>query len=132
MYEVSPDYGMMTQAWNVYAYGEPIVKQFFGIKPQAYKKQLKLSPSFPTALAYGKLENVIMGDNSVSVDFKKTSNTIIFTVKQTANDWTILFEQPAGKYKIWTINGKRIKPMQKDDMSYIRVENASAKIKLTN
>ena len=31
MYEVSPDYGMMTQAWNVYAYGEPIVKQFFGI-----------------------------------------------------------------------------------------------------
>ena len=132
MYEVSPDYGMMTQAWNVYAYGEPIVKQFFGIKPQAYKKQLKLSPSFPTALTYGKLENVIMGDNSVSVDFKKTSNTIIFTVKQTANDWTILFEQPAGKYKIWTINGKRIKPMQKDDMSYIRVENASAKIKLTN
>lgn len=132
MYEVSPDYGMMTQAWNVYAYGEPIVKQFFGIKPQAYKKQLKLSPSLPTALTYGKLENVIMGDNSVSVDFKKTSNTIIFTVKQTANDWTILFEQPAGKYKIWTINGKRIKPMQKDDMSYIRVENASAKIKLTN
>ena len=54
MYEVSPDYGMMTQAWNVYAYGEPIVKQFFGIQPQAYNKQLKLSPSLTTALTSGK------------------------------------------------------------------------------
>ncbi|MBA4258855.1 MAG: glycogen debranching protein [Chitinophaga sp.] len=132
MYEVSPDYGMMTQAWNVYAYGEPIVKQFFGIQPQAYKKQLTLSPLLPSVLTNGKLDNVIMGNNSVSVDFKKTSNAITFTVKQTANDWDILFEQPAGKYKIWTINGKRIKPMQKDDISYIRVENASAKIELTN
>ncbi|MCB0375975.1 MAG: glycogen debranching protein, partial [Sinomicrobium sp.] len=35
MYEVSPDYGMMTQAWNIYGFAIPIVQQFFGIKPQA-------------------------------------------------------------------------------------------------
>jgi len=132
MYEVSPDYGMMTQAWNVYAYGEPIVKQFFGIRPQAFKKQLKLSPSLPTALTNGKLDNVIMGDNSVSIDFKKTSKAITYSIKQKADDWTIQFEQPIGKYKTWTLNGKRIKPIQKDDISYIRIANASAKITLTN
>lgn len=132
MYEVSPDYGMMTQAWNVYAYGEPIVKQFFGIRPQAFKKQLKLSPSLPTALTNGQLDNVIMGDNSVSVGFKKTSNATTYTIKQRADDWTILFEQPKGKYKRWMLNGKRIKPIQKDDISYIRIANASAKITLTN
>ncbi|WP_439505165.1 alpha-L-rhamnosidase-related protein [Sediminibacterium sp.] len=132
MYEVSPDYGMMTQAWNVYAYGEPIVKQFFGIQPQAYNKQLKLSPSLPTALTYGKLDNVIMGENSVSVDFKKTSNAITFTVKQTANDWDILFEQPAGKYKVWKLNGKLIQPEKIGSVARIKIGSKNAHISLSN
>ena len=33
IYEVSPDYGMVTQAWNMYSYAVPIIKQFFGIQP---------------------------------------------------------------------------------------------------
>ena len=32
IYEVSPDFGMMTQAWNLYSYAIPIVGQFFGIQ----------------------------------------------------------------------------------------------------
>ncbi len=73
-----------------------------------------------------------MGDNSVSIDFKKTSKAITYSIKQKADNWTIQFEQPIGKYKTWTLNGKRIKPIQKDDISYIRIANASAKITLTN
>ena len=32
IYEVSPDYGMVTQAWNMYSYAVPIINQFFGIR----------------------------------------------------------------------------------------------------
>ena len=39
MYEVSPDYGMMTQAWNIYSFAVPIVQQHFGIQPQAQNKK---------------------------------------------------------------------------------------------
>ncbi|HMQ91390.1 MAG TPA: hypothetical protein PKB07_27505, partial [Flavilitoribacter sp.] len=33
IYEVSPDFGMMTQAWTIYSFAVPIVQQFFGIRP---------------------------------------------------------------------------------------------------
>lgn len=132
MYEVSPDYGMMTQAWNVYAYGEPIVKQFFGIKPEAYKKQLKLSPLLPSALTNGKLENVVMGNNSVSVAFSKTKATTTFTIAQIADDWTILFEQPIGKYKVWKLNGKTIKPVVVGFVERIKIFSKTANLILRN
>jgi glycogen debranching enzyme len=132
MYEVSPDYGMMTQAWNVYAYGEPIVKQFFGIKPQAYKKLLILSPLLPSALTNGKLENVVMGNNSVSVAFSKTKATTTFRISQIADDWTILFEQPIGKYKVWKLNGKTIKPVVVGFVERIRIFSKTANLILRN
>ena len=110
IYEVSPDYGMMTQAWNVYAYGEPIVKQFFGIKPYAFKKQVVFSPLLPIALNRGSLENIIIGNNALSVFFEQTSNTVQFKLIQLSKDWTILFEQPKGKYKNWVLNNKLVQP----------------------
>ncbi len=38
MYEVSPDYGMIVQAWNIYAVATPIVTHYFGVKPEAYNQ----------------------------------------------------------------------------------------------
>ena len=40
MYEVSPDYGMVVQALNIYSFAVPIVHQFFGIRPMASKKEI--------------------------------------------------------------------------------------------
>ena len=73
-----------------------------------------------------------MGNNSVSVDFKKTSNAITFTVKQTANDWDILFEQPAGKYKVWKLNGKLIQPEKIGSVARIKIGSKNAHISLSN
>ena len=39
MYEVSPDYGMMTQAWNIYSFAIPIVQQFFGVATNGCTKE---------------------------------------------------------------------------------------------
>ena len=44
MYEVSPDW-MMCQAWNIYSFGYPIVRQFFGVQPDP--QQIKLLLIWP-------------------------------------------------------------------------------------
>ncbi|RYY25622.1 MAG: glycogen debranching protein, partial [Chitinophagaceae bacterium] len=83
IYEVSPDFGMMTQAWNLYAFGEPLIKQLFGIKPHAFKKEINLSPLLPLALNNGKIENVETGDNLLSVGFARDQGSINYDIKQT-------------------------------------------------
>ena len=49
IYEVSPDFGMMAQAWNIYSFGEPLIKQLFGIKPHACDKEIYVTPLLPSA-----------------------------------------------------------------------------------
>ena len=44
MYEVSPDFGMVTQAWNNYAVAVPIVHYYFGVTPLAHQKKMIFSP----------------------------------------------------------------------------------------
>lgn len=130
MYEVSPDYGMMTQAWNVYAYGEPIVKQFFGIQPLAFNQLMVISPQIPTALSKGSLENVQIGNNMLSIGFTNIKDKLSFQLNQTKEDWTIVFQQPIGKFKKWYVNGKLVKPMQNEAYAYIKINSGSAKIDL--
>jgi len=132
MYEVSPDYGMMTQAWNVYAYGEPIVKQFFGIKPFAFDRQIIVSPQLPIALTHGSIDHVEVGDNQLSASFKRVQNGIEFTLIQNGNDWDILFQQPVGKFKTWKLNGKLIKPTVVGNVEQINIGSQKAIISLSN
>jgi glycogen debranching enzyme len=108
-YEVSPDFGMFAQAWNLYAFGEPIIKQFFGIKPLAHLKIIRISPLLPYKLTNGKIENVEMGDNAISLSFTQNNLKDTFEINQ-KKDWLINFSQPIGKYTKWFLNGKQIYP----------------------
>lgn len=130
MYEVSPDYGMMTQAWNVYAYGEPIVKQFFGIKPLAFERKIVVAPQLPIALNKGTLQNVEVGNNEISISFNNTKIGIEYTISQTVEGWSIVFEQPKGKYKNWVLNGNVIKPTIIDEIEQIQFNSLSTNILL--
>ena len=49
MYEVSPDYGMITQAWTIYGYAISIVEQFFGIQPDGATKTIYINPQMPSS-----------------------------------------------------------------------------------
>ncbi len=93
MYEVSPDYGMITQAWNIYGYGVPIVQQFFGIQPDAANKRVVLDLQMPEAWPEATLENVIMADNALSVFYLKSGNKITLRITKTNADWTIELAQ---------------------------------------
>lgn len=94
MYEVSPDYGMMAQAWNIYAMASPIVEEFFGIKPNAHLKKVTISPRMPTEWKNAKLSKVRIGDNEITVDKTKSEDTDVYRLSQT-KDWEITFIQGA-------------------------------------
>jgi glycogen debranching enzyme len=96
MYEVSPDYGMVVQAWNIYSFAVPIVRQFFGIKPMASKKEIWIRPQMPSSWQRCSLENVRVGDNRISIHYEQPeAGTIKLTVLQERGDWQILMHPGA-------------------------------------
>lgn len=94
IYEVSPDYGMMTQAWNIYSYAVPIVQQFFGVQPDAAHKKVVIQPLMPTTWDVASLEHVAIGNNSVSVFHDTSEGHLKLKVTQTQPDWTIEVRLP--------------------------------------
>lgn len=94
MYEVSPDFGMMTQAWNIYSFAYPIVQQFFGIHPFAAKKQVTIKPQMPDSWDEASLENVLIGDNEISIFYSNKKGDIQVRVEQTKADWEITIQLP--------------------------------------
>ncbi|MEL7004771.1 MAG: glycogen debranching protein, partial [Bacteroidota bacterium] len=89
MYEVSPDYGMITQAWNIYSFAVPIVNQFFGINPKAYDETVVIRPQMPDEWDEASLENVLIADNSISVFYTKQEDQIVLRVEQNNSDWEV-------------------------------------------
>ena len=130
MYEVSPDYGMMTQAWNIYAFGEPIIEQFFGIIPLAFKKEITICPLLPLALTEGKIENVTIGNNKITLSFSQKTTANQFLIQQKLDDWTIVFSQPKGKYKKWIVNNKIIKPELVGEFEQIKISGKKNNLEL--
>ena len=97
MYEVSPDFGMMCQAWNIYSFGYPIVRQFFGIYPMAEKKIVEIDPHFPTSWTRPQLKRVVIGEGEdrteLDISFVKgeNGNKNQLHILQTANEpWSIM------------------------------------------
>ncbi|MEQ9424233.1 MAG: glycogen debranching protein [Cyclobacteriaceae bacterium] len=105
MYEVSPDYGMMVQAWNVYALATPIVEHFFGIKPQAHQKRILIQPQMPTSWTNVSLENVKIGDNEISIVKSTEEGVETYQITQKFN-WEIEFD--AGEFVRFNDKSKSI------------------------
>ncbi|MGC3944691.1 MAG: glycogen debranching protein [Chryseolinea sp.] len=89
MYEVSPDFGMITQAWNIYGVAVPIVSGIFGIQPDAPHKAIRLSPKLPTAWDHAAISQVRVGDNLVDLSIKRDGKELICEIEQTAGDWSV-------------------------------------------
>ncbi|HZZ75033.1 MAG TPA: hypothetical protein VFE04_03865, partial [Puia sp.] len=107
-YEVSPDYGMFVQAWNIRGINIPLIHYFFGIDPLAYKKEINLKPDFPEVWGRAAIKNVIIGDNLLSVDYRKSGKMKELIVKLTKPSWTVRL-YVGSPVKI-LLNGKTVKP----------------------
>lgn len=104
IYEVSPDYGMMTQAWNIYSYAIPIVQQFFGIQPDAASKKVIVAPQMPAEWDVASLEQVAVGENEVSVYYDTSKGHLQLKVTQTQPDWTVEIRLPEGATENYTLS----------------------------
>jgi trehalose/maltose hydrolase-like predicted phosphorylase len=105
IYEVSPDFGMMVQAWNIYA-AVPVVEHFFGLQPRAWKNEIVIKPNMPTDWTDVRLEKIKVGDNQIDISAKRINNILEFRVSQLHN-WKIIFEFPGAKNI--TYDGNKIK-----------------------
>ncbi|TLV04089.1 glycogen debranching protein [Dyadobacter luticola] len=130
IYEVSPDYGMIAQAWNVYSYAVPIVQQFFGIKPQASKQMIRFQPQMPSEWNEASLENVVVGDNEIDVVFKKSGSSEQWNLTQTKESWKVLIAFPKNKYKNWQINGKPVQPKTEGLFNMLEVHGKNVALSL--
>lgn len=130
IYEVSPDFGMFSQAWNMYAFGEPIIKQFFGIKPLAHLKTIHISPLLPSKLADGKIQNVEIGENLIGMSFIQKSESQTFNISQKNGSWKLILSQPKGKFNIWKLNGKVVKPVVIGDVEKVEFKGINNSVQL--
>lgn len=96
MYEVSPDFGMITQAWNIYGVAVPIVQYFFGFQPKAPEKSLYLSPHLPMDWKDASIKNVKVGNNYISLAISQKTDYKEYHVQQLL-DWTIQIDVTAAK-----------------------------------
>lgn len=106
MYEVSPDFGMVTQAWNSYGVAVPIINYFFGIQPRAFDKTIVISPSMPSAWKEASLEDAVVGNNHLDLSIKTKEDHREIKITQTAPGWTIQLDTRGAK-RI-RVNGKEV------------------------
>ncbi|MFL9483237.1 hypothetical protein ACI6Q2_10715 [Chitinophagaceae bacterium LWZ2-11] len=106
-YEVSPDYGMFVQAWNIRAFNIPIIQYFFGIDPLAAKKIVNITPDMPNQWNYANIKNVLISSNKLSVDYKKTNARSAYTIASEEAGWKVNFKLPKNATNV-TVNGKAV------------------------
>jgi hypothetical protein len=123
-YEVSPDYGMFVQGWNICGINIPLIHYFFGFDPLAYKKEITLRPNFPVAWKKAAIKDVIIGNNLLSMDYRKSSAFQEYKITSKNACWTMKFY--VGPCSSVTLNGKMVKPRMgyiilKDKISRVRI-----------
>lgn len=127
IYEVSPDYGMFTQAWNMYSFAVPIVNQFFGIRPDAGNKVIHIRPQMPSNWEEASIQKVITGDNEIGLSYVDKSGVLSIEVEQTQSKWGISIEIPESYSKV-KILGKEISSDTKDGFRRILMTGKKVRV----
>ena len=120
MYEVSPDYGMITQAWTIYSYAIPIIQQFFGIDPMASEKLVTIKPQMPGEWENASLENVKIAQNSLSIRYSKLNDKVSFKISQLQPEWKVRIILPEGNYQV---SGEILAQEDKGSSSFLLTGN---------
>ncbi len=111
IYEVSPDYGMFVQAWNVTGINTPLIHDFFGVEPNTYQKEITIHLRMPKNWNYAKLNDLLIGNNKLSIDYKKRNAQITCKVRSTESGWKIRFVVEGAKTAL--VNKKNVQILNK-------------------
>ncbi|MBT8400777.1 MAG: glycogen debranching protein [Rhodothermia bacterium] len=130
MYEVSPDYGMIVQAWNVYAVAVPIVQYFFGVRPRAYDQHVTLRPRMPEGWDDALLANLPVGDNVITFEKQTAGGTVSYVIHQKESHWTVDLNLPRTDAIAVKVNGNRVEPEYAGDEMVIRLSGGHINVEL--
>lgn len=83
--EYSPDSGCIVQAWTAYAAVVPVVRHFFGIRPDAAKGEIFVQPQLPKGWENASLENVKLLDGTISISFTRDDKKQCMRIKNTTS-----------------------------------------------
>jgi glycogen debranching enzyme len=103
--EMSPDYGCFVQAWTAYAAFVPVVRHFFGIQPDAFKGELRLSPCMPAEWETATIERVPVMDGEVNLCYRKVAQGYRFEYCGTVG-YPVRFNVTSRYSSVW-INGEQ-------------------------
>ncbi|GAB3227318.1 glycogen debranching protein [Algoriphagus aestuariicola] len=131
IYEVSPDYGMFTQAWNMYSFAVPIITQFFGIQPDAGNKVIHIRPQMPTTWEEASIQNVVIGDNEIRISYVDKSGVRTVEVEQTQSKWGISIEIPEEFSKVKVL-GKEVSADTHDGYHRILMTGKKLRVEASN
>jgi len=103
MYEVSPDFGMMCQAWNIYSFAYPIVRQFFGVQPDPQQHKITIDLAFPSNWTHPQLKGIAIGEGELQtyldVAFLKGDairKNQLLLIQEGPDVWTLRTKIPEG------------------------------------
>lgn len=85
----------------------PLIHYVFGVDPMAYKKEINIKTDIPEDWEYAKLDNLLVGNNQLSIDYQKSGQQKSFVISCTENGWNLHFTIPVNCKSI-KINGKEI------------------------
>jgi glycogen debranching enzyme len=129
IYEVSPDYGMFTQAWNMYSFAVPIVTQFFGVQPDAGNKVIYVRPQMPSTWEEASIQKVQIGENEINLTYVNKSGVLAIEVEQTQSKWGLSIEIPESYTKV-KILGKEISSDTKDGFRRILMTGKKVRVEV--
>lgn len=132
MYEVSPDYGMIVQAWNIYAAAVPIVEHYFGIRPKAYDNKVTVEPRMPANWDNVSLKNVRIGNNKISITKETNELQQSYIIDQDKPDWEIRLTLPFRDSVDVTLNGRPVTPTVKNGAIHVEMNGMSNNITLSS
>ena len=115
MYEVSPDFGMMCQAWNIYSFGYPIVRQFFGVQPDPQQHKITIDLAFPSNWTHPQLKGIAIGEGEfqtyLDIGFLRKDvigRNQLLLIQEGRKNWTLRTKIPRGAEVM--VGGEIIQP----------------------
>ncbi|NGP76436.1 glycogen debranching protein [Balneolaceae bacterium YR4-1] len=132
MYEVSPDYGMIVQAWNIYSVSVPIVEHYFGIKPKAFDKEIIIRPNMPDGWKNASLKDVRVGDNSIGISKVTESDSVTYIIEQEKGEWKLRLELSYRDSMQIMVNGSDVEPEIKKGLFQVSLEGENNRITIIN
>lgn len=88
IYELKSKYGIATQVGNNLSFAHPILNQLFDIQSNTVEKKIVIKPQIPKDWGEASLENVAIGDNTISIYFSQNKKSITIRALQTNWDWS--------------------------------------------